>query len=757
LMTNYGDNSRGEIMLDNYGNCLVASCTRSLNFPVVTPFQSTNSGKQDGVIFKLSSNLSNLLWSSYFGGSSNDVCFSVKIDSSNHIIFAGGTSSIDLPTNLGVWKPSYCGGKTDGFVGKISSDGLNLMKVSYVGTSNYDQTFFVEIDRNDNVFLLGQSEGGIFPVINANFVVLNSSQYVCKLDSSLSTLLNSTVFGNGSLETNISPAAFLVDICGNLYISGWGSSVFGNQPPLSGMPISANAFQANTTGNDFYLLLIDRKFNSMLYGTYIGGDLSSEHVDGGTSRFDKNGVIYQSVCGGCGHNSDFPTTTDAWSHLNLSSNCNNVVFKFDFEIRPKSKFTTASLVVCKNHPLAIQMTDSIKNSDTFLWDFGNGNTNITDKKPYAIYLDTGVFRIKLFVTDSVCLLVDSMFIDIKVIDDVKLQLIPSQFEICKPIQSTLIANSFGTADYFIWSTNKNFTDTLNISVSDSTYSTLISHSGYLYVKAGNSSCFKTDSLLINVISSNISLSGNTKICKKDISEISIENSTPSISFNYVWLPSNIISSNISNNKIKVTPDSTQYLYLLADNNLGCSFKDSILIQVSDIDSTFYDIKSSEIFVPRAETISLSVTPSSNGFTYAWTPSSVVQSPTSQQTTAKLNETTLFTLSVTDGICTKFDSVLVKVFPYVCDDPSVFIPNAFSPNGDGNNDVLVVRGKMIKEMTFRVFDRWGELIFETHERGIGWDGTYKGKKLDPDVYDYYLKVTCIDDIESIVKGNVTLLK
>ena len=757
LMTNYGDNYRGEIMLDKNDECIVTSCSRSTNFPILKSFQAINNGGQDGVIFKLSSNLSSLLWSSYFGGSKDDACNSVKIDSNDFIVFAGGTTSIDLPKTIGGWNPNYKGGVTDGFVCKLVPSGDTIKQTSYVGSTSYDQVFFIEIDRNNNVFLLGQTRGGTFPVVNSTFVNLKSSQFICKLNSALTTVLNSTVFGNGDTTINISPAAFLVDVCGNMYVSGWGASVFSSSP-LTGMPVTSPPSNL-LNGYDFYLLVLSRSFDTLIFANYLGGAFAREHVDGGTSRFDKYGIIYQSVCGGCGGFSDFPTFPNpgVWSNNNLSSNCNNVVFKFDFEIRPKSRFTTASLVVCKNHPLAIQMTDSIKNSDTFLWDFGNGNTNITDKKPYAIYLDTGVFRIKLFVTDSVCLLVDSMFIDIKVIDDIKLQLIPSQFEICKPIQSILVANSFGTADYFIWSTNKNFTDTLNISVSDSTYSTLISHSGYLYVKAGNSSCFKTDSLLINVISSNISLSGDTKICKKDISEISIENSTPSISFNYVWLPSNIISSNITNNKIKVSPDSTQYLYLLADNNLGCSFKDSILIQVSDIDSTFYTIISSEIFVPRAETISLSVTPSSNGFTYAWTPSSVVQNPTYQQTTAKLNETTLFKLSVTDGICTKYDSVLVKVFPYVCDDPSVFIPNAFSPNGDGNNDVLVVRGKMIKEMTFRVFDRWGELIFETHERGIGWDGTYKGKKLDPDVYDYYLKVTCIDDIESIVKGNVTLLK
>ena len=61
------------------------------------------------------------------------------------------------------------------------------------------------------------------------------------------------------------------------------------------------------------------------------------------------------------------------------------------------------------------------------------------------------------------------------------------------------------------------------------------------------------------------------------------------------------------------------------------------------------------------------------------------------------------------------------------------------------------------MTFRIFDRWGELVFETFDRLEGWDGTFRNKDLDPDVYDYYLKVICIDDSETIIKGNVTLLR
>ena len=139
LTTNYGDQFRGEIMIDSLGNCIVASCSRSSNFPVQNAFQPTLAGQQDGVIFKLSSDLSTLQWSSYFGGSNNDACYSVKIDSSYNIVFAGGTSSTNLPGTAGSFHPNYMGGKTDGFVGKLTPNGQTLIRSSYLGTTQYDQ------------------------------------------------------------------------------------------------------------------------------------------------------------------------------------------------------------------------------------------------------------------------------------------------------------------------------------------------------------------------------------------------------------------------------------------------------------------------------------------------------------------------------------------------------------------------------------------------------------------------------------------
>jgi gliding motility-associated-like protein len=183
--------------------------------------------------------------------------------------------------------------------------------------------------------------------------------------------------------------------------------------------------------------------------------------------------------------------------------------------------------------------------------------------------------------------------------------------------------------------------------------------------------------------------------------------------------------------------------------------DSILISVSAIGEGLVNASASEILIPAGSATTLIGQPS--GLSYQWSPTVGVTNPTMQTTSATVENTTIYTLSVSDGICTKTDTVLVKVFTFICGEPFIYIPNAFSPNGDKENDVLFVRGQLIEGMIFRVFDRWGEMVFESTDRNYGWDGTFRGKAMDPDVYDYYLKVICIDGIESIIKGNVTLLK
>lgn len=753
LTTNYGDQFRGEIMLDSVNNIIVGTSTRSSDFPTRNAFQPTLNGQQDGVIFKLKNDFSGLIFSSYFGGTQADAIYSVKIDSSYNIVFAGGTTSTDLNITPGAYQSTNAGGEADGFIGKLSPNGLNLTHSTYIGTSNYDQVFFVEIDRLDNVFVLGQSNGGIFPVINAPYSNPNSSQFIAKFAPDLSTIIGSTVFGSGKPKFDISPSAFLVDICGNMYVSGWGANIL-QSTQMDGMPVTPDAFQGvKQSGFDFYLMVIEREFNSLLYGTYLGSLSSGEHVDGGTSRFDKNGVVYQAVCGGCGGFSDFPTTPGAWSNQNLSSNCNALTFKFDFGLIPIAKFTTDQSVGCS--PFVVNFSNFSSDSDSYMWDLGNGDFDSTTFEPTVTYTTPGFYDVMLMVTDSICLLTDTAFITIEVYPDIVLENI-SDTTMCLPLPITLTADANGTATSFVWSTNSNFTDTLNLSTADSIVEIEEPVSGYYYVLVSNNGCSVIDSVLINITSSFLNLEGSTLLCLDEQTVITATSINPLVTFtNFDWSADSIIVSGDGSPSVTVKPYTTQYLVVTATASDGCIVIDSILISVSDIDETAVVASSSETSVPVGGDVTLSAEPS--GYLYTWTPPTDVNNPNAQETGATVWQSTNYTVHVSDGICTKTSSVWVDVFPYRCEEPFIFVPNAFTPNGDGENDVLYLRSRIVADVTFRIYNRWGELVFETTTMESGWDGTFRGKQLPPDVYDYYLEGHCIDGQEFLIKGNITLIR
>ena len=117
------------------------------------------------------------------------------------------------------------------------------------------------------------------------------------------------------------------------------------------------------------------------------------------------------------------------------------------------------------------------------------------------------------------------------------------------------------------------------------------------------------------------------------------------------------------------------------------------------------------------------------------------------------------LQSSDAICAKNDTIFLsdEYNNILCGPPDIFIPNAFSPNEDGENDLLRVRGKFIEEMLFRVYDRWGQLVFESRDKDLGWDGVFNGVKLNPAVYVYYLEATCINRNKYFTQGNVTLIR
>ncbi len=406
LNYNYSDHARGEIFIDDAGNAVIGSSTFSSDFPV-TPgaFQQTYNGNQDGCLFRLDPTLSTLQWSTYFGGSAGDAIYSMKINSAGTIVVCGGTASSDFPTTPGVLNPTFQGGITDGFVAAFNPLDADMYRSSFIGTNQYDQSYFIDIDGDDDVYLYGQTLGA-YPVTTGVYSNPNSKQFIHKMDSLLENTAFSTVFGDGGALLNISPTALLVDVCEKVYIAGWGGGVntangFGaNLGYTNGMATTSDAYQQATDGSDFYFMVLEQDATALLYATFFGGNGVQEHVDGGTSRFDKSGIIYQAVCAGCGGSDMFPTTPGAWSQSNNSSNCNEGAIKFRIqlsEVQVEVEVDNISSTGCS--PFTVDFLANGVNAQGYYWDFGDGDTS-TLEDPTHVYNDTGTYTVMVIGYDS---------------------------------------------------------------------------------------------------------------------------------------------------------------------------------------------------------------------------------------------------------------------------------------------------------------------------------------------------------------------
>ncbi len=410
LTYNYADQLRGEIILSNEGEPIIASSTFSNNYPSKNAIQNQYSGNQDGVITKLKSDLSDIIWSTYYGGTGADAIYSLEIDKNNNLFVAGGTTSTDLIVTEDVYRENNSGGRADGMLAKIKADGSELLYSGYFGTDAYDQIYFIRTDAQDNVYIFGQSEKyGNALIFNAAYNKPNSGQFITKFQPDIKTRIWSTTFGTGERTVNISPTAFSVDVCNKIYLSGWGSPrLIGGAKGTAGLEVTRNAFQASTDNSDFYFMVLEDDASALYYATFFGGNISQEHVDGGTSRFDKKGNIYQSMCAGCGGHSDMPIhPQNAHGPLNLA-NCNNGVLKFDFQ----TPFISADFIVpengCINWNYEFINKSKVFNTTKYLWDFGNGETS-TQKNPSYTYTQPGEYTVTLKIEDeNACNLRDSI-------------------------------------------------------------------------------------------------------------------------------------------------------------------------------------------------------------------------------------------------------------------------------------------------------------------------------------------------------------
>lgn len=1096
LNFNYGDYHRGEINLDSAGNCYIGTTTLSSN---ITGSLNSNSGGQDGLVAKFNSDLSQLIWARYLGGANRDAIYSLKVIDSNKVLVGGGTTSFtDFPTTLGAYQENASMGEADGFISIISEDGTTVERSTYIGTSNYDQVYFIEFDRFNNVYGYGQSRGGLFPVKNAPRAdtASRAGQFFIKLDQNLDSVILASTFGNGlgTGEVNISPTAFLVDRCQNMYAAGWGGSIDNNKTLPSNMPLANAAPQFQSTdGEDFYLYVLRRDADSIFYASFIGGSSSGDHVDGGTSRFDKDGIVYHSVCASCGTStSDFPTTANAFSRIDNSGNCNNALFKFDFQILINASFQLSETEICLSPGGmdSVRVTNTSSGATSITYDF-YGDTVVSNFTDTVIFFDQpGVFTIQQVVFDSICAIGDFLNLTVTVRPD-DINLVPSfdslvcfsdsttiiapsggnanRFEfsvtddfstllntslndsilkvgltpginkffirasnpttnaceqvdsieisytpinvsafasadsVCEgtpiqfnatvqnvdtfqwrfgdgtistnlnpnynyptpgayqaffafendmcserdsiPFNINIVANdlsfaipddtlfcgtgtfnfsatSSGTITSFVYSSNANFTDTINPNISVNSLSFNSEDSANYFIRISNDLCSLEDSIIIEYVEYDVDLfTLPDSICTPLLAQVSstiigadsfrillnnqtlsTTNPTPFLNFNtpglfnlqllasnakcgisdtlstqtnvfegvqiqpildtlicvgnsvpvtantsgtasnFIWDDNANFSSPIQSSTdslINLQPNSTTTYHLRAENafcDATASFTiETELVDIEVDDFTSFCIKDTidieaivniassplsfewkpvDSILSGANLSTITISPNSNlrytvevtsatgckdfdtievnvnlpafddaiifadddslfkgqqaqlstnrngsNLSYEWEPANLVNDPNSPTPRANPDSSQIYQVTITDlnTGCTVVAFKRLAVFEINCGEPDIFIPTAFTPNQDLSNDVLFVRGNNVSSIHLQLFNRWGELVFETQDQNVGWDGTFKGKAVNPGVFAYQLRAICFDGQEFYKKGNITLIK
>lgn len=782
LKHNYGDDSRSEVQIDNSDNVYVAGCTNSSDFPTTsTAISTTLHGAQDGVVFKMNSSLTSLLWSTYLGGNASDAAYSLAFDTLQQYLYVGGgTNSTNFPTTTGAWQASYMGDSADGFVAKfLNSGAYSLTKCTYIGTSGYDQVYGLQVDGGNNLYMMGQSIGGSFPVSSGVYNVPHSTQFIMKMDQNLTTDIISTVYGSGvSSSTNISPVAFLIDTCGNVYVSGWGGNLGltgGTSGNCVGMPVSSDAYQSTTDGSDFYFIVLSPGMTGLRYATFYGRSCTNpqygEHVDGGTSRFDKHGIIYQAICASCGGPSGaaggctapFPTTAGAWSTVDSSPNCNEDALKIAFSLGPVHVNIIASPSTSGCAPLTISFTNLTVNGLSFLWQFGDGTPNDTTFSPTHTFANPGTYTVTVSAANSNACFVtnDTLRLTISVDSNgIKPGFTYSVIDSCGPYSvsfnnTSVYSSTAGSTTFTVF--HWYFGDGTSYTGSTPPVHNYADTGVYTItlVMIDSTACKSPDTLsqTVTLISTRVSANFNMpdSVC---LGTVVTPTSNTVNATSYLWTFADSVTFTTGSPSYTFNTVGTFTVTLIASNPGTCNGADTLtrvitVFPTPEANFSFIPI-SAEENVPTTFT-NLSV----NATRYSWDfgdgTSSVEVNPVHQ-----FDKTGTYKTCLTAYNSSNCPSIACKEVPADVV-PIIGLPSAFSPNGDGENDILYVRGAAIKTLDLKIYNRWGQLIFETTSQAIGWDGTFNGQPQPIDAYGYVLNVSFIDGSTKLLKGNLTLLR
>jgi Beta-propeller repeat len=293
------DDLGGKVAVDSTGSAYVTGRTQSANFPTTAgSFDTSTNGGEDAFVTKLNAAGSALVYSSYLGGTDDDIGNGITVDGTGNAWVAGATRSPNFPTTAGAFDTSS-NGDADGFVTKLNATGSMLLYSTYLGGRELDTNHAIAVDAAGNAYVTGRTLSANFPTTPGSLdTSLGGPQdaFVTKLNAAGTALLYSTYLGGGAIEMG---NAITVDAPGNAYVTGETTS--------GDFPTTPGAWDLTLDGTaDAFVTKLNAAGSTLLYSTYLGGP---GHEIGTAIAVDSAGNAYVS-----GHTfaDGFPTTPGAF-------------------------------------------------------------------------------------------------------------------------------------------------------------------------------------------------------------------------------------------------------------------------------------------------------------------------------------------------------------------------------------------------------------------------------------------------------------
>jgi gliding motility-associated-like protein len=425
-----------------------------------------------------------------------------------------------------------------------------------------------------------------------------------------------------------------------------------------------------------------------------------------------------------------------------------------------TKIDYLPLFGCK--PLQVNLNATTTGIYSFLWDYGDGVVDTAGSvNMIHIYNTFGNFVPKLILTDPAGCLIPVTGRDTIIIKGANLKFGLDRTFLCDSGRVNFIDST--TFNDPITSYYWNFGDgsTSNVPSPSHVYAGPGLYTAYLVVQTqlGCIDTLRVKSPIKIVQSPSISVGGDSTACiLEPMLHTGIFQRSDTSAVSWSWIFPNGNTSNLQNPPNQAYSTAGNFsVYALATNSSGCT--DSVIKNI-----LVYPLPT--VTMPGTLTlqagfpITIPATYSSNVISYLWSPPDYLSCTNCPQPVTAAHFNTTYGVSFVDSNgCRNTGAINIVV---ICKNANVFMPNTFSPNGDGNNDVFYPRGRGIERIKMlRVFNRWGQVVYERRDFPIndplsGWDGKYKGQKPQPDVYVYQVEVFC-DNGEIIrFNGNIALI-